>query len=355
MTRRLTHLRQRGLSLIELMIAMTISLLVIGAVSGVYLTSSRNYTQDEMLSRMQENARYAFHVLAKDLTMAGYWGPILSSDDINTVPRSCTSSSTTTECLGLSQQSALSISTDCTPGTVGLVSDWAVSLAIPLELSSEVSSGSAANTSFNCIDATEFETGSDILVVKRVEGAELASGRDDSDDTGDIFIRTDGTEAMLFRYTPALDVSEGAGISDWRYRSNIYYIRNHFTDPGDGVPTLVREKLIGNSIQTEPGGVARAIEYFHVMLGIDTDSDAIANFYTSSPAVAQLNNVVTARIYVLARSAAPDPNYVNDKTYNLGDVTRDFSGSPDNFYRRVFTATVSLRNQRNRINTASGT
>jgi type IV pilus assembly protein PilW len=91
------------------------------------------------------------------------------------------------------------------------------------------------------------------------------------------------------------------------------------------------------------------------MLGIDTDSDAIANFYTSSPAVAQLNNVVTARIYVLARSAAPDPNYVNDKTYNLGDVTRDFSGSPDNFYRRVFTATVSLRNQRNRINTASGT
>ena len=56
---------------------------------------------------------------------------------------------------------------------------------------------------------------------------------------------------------------------------------------------------------------------------------------------------VTARIYVLARSTEPDYSYVNDKTYVLGDAT--VSGGGDNFYRRVFSTTVKLRNPSNRI------
>ena len=38
---------------------------------------------------------------------------------------------------------------------------------------------------------------------------------------------------------------------------------------------------------------------------------------------------------------------VNDKTYVLGDAT--VSGGGDNFYRRVFSTTVKLRNPSNRI------
>lgn len=346
-------LGQRGLSLIELMISIVISLLVIGAVSGVYLSSSRNYTQDEMLSRMQENARYALHVLAEDLSMAGYWGPLITGERINTTPRSCTSSSTSPECLGLSSGSTLTLDTDCNPGTVGLASNWAISMQTPLEYSSEVASGSAANSSYGCVDPSEFLAGSDILVVKRVQGEQLASDRNETDDIGDVFVRTNGADAMLFTYAVDLDASEGTGISDWRYRADIYYIRNYFLDAGDGIPTLVRKTLAGDDMETEAGGVAQGIEYFHVMFGVDEDADAIADVYISNPAVDELNDIISARIYVLARSAAPDPNYVNDKTYSLGDVTRDFSGAPDNFYRRVFTTTVVLRNQRNRINTAT--
>lgn len=339
--------RQQGLSLIEMMVAMTISLIVIGAVSGVYLSTSRNYTQDEMLSRMQENARFALHILSEDLSMAGYWGPLMSGQDINTIPRSCTSSSADAECQGLYQQSTLSIdaSKDCDPGTVS-VTPWANTLGAPVEFISEASDSLATST-YACIN--DFLAGSDILVVKRVEGQELASTRDDSNDDGEIFLRTDGTDAMLFIYSTGLDVSEGANISDWRYRANVYYIRDHFLDGGDGIPTLVREKLEGDGMGTEAGGVAQGIEYFHIMFGIDQDSDATANIYTSSPTPAQLRNVTSARVFVLARSAAPDPGYVNDKIYELGDVTRDFSASPDSFYRRVFSTTVALRNQRNRI------
>lgn len=340
--------------MIELMIAMVIGLLVMGAVGGVYLSTSRNYTQDEMLSRMQENARFALHVLAGDLSMAGYWGPIVSLDNINTTARSCTSTSTTSECLGLSAQSSLSVGTDCGPGTQGVASNWAISIDAPLEFSSQVASGSVARATYGCITASEFLAGSDILAVKYAEGTELASGRDDAADAGDVFIRTNGNSAMLFSYATDLNVSEGSGITDWRYDSNIYYIRNYFLTPGDGIPTLVRKKLFGNNMQTEPGGVAQGIEYFHIMFGIDKDHDAAADVYTSTPTAAELADVTSARLYVLARSAASDPSYVNDKIYQLGDVTFDFSANPDNFYRRVFTAMVVLRNQRDRINLSGG-
>jgi len=344
---------------------MTISLVVISAVSGVYLSTSRNYTQDELLSRMQENARFALHTLAEDLSMASYWGPLITGDNINTTPRACTSTSTP-ECQGLFEDSSLSLdaANDCGPGTVG-TTPWASALATPVEFMPQVDSGSTANTSFGCITASDFLAGSDILVVKRVEGQELASTRDDSGDAGDLFIRTDGKNAMLFSYAVDLDVSEGASISDWRYRANAYYIRNHSLkdpddcSPEDGVPTLVRSRLTGNAIDPvtgenpcgEPQDIARGIEYFHVMFGVDTDDDATANIYTSSPTPAQMGNVTSARIYVLARSVSPDPNYENDKTYRLGDVTRTVD---DNFYRRVFATTVTLRNQRNRIQVTGG-
>lgn len=345
---------QRGMSLIEMMIAMTLSLIVIGAVSGVYLSTSRSYTQDELLARMQENARYALHVLAEDLSMGGYWGPLLSGENINTTPRSCSSTPTDPECIGLFAESLLSLDSDCGPGTISAGSNWAISIDVPLEVMTTVSSGSTASSTFSCIDSSEFASGSDILVVKRVDGTELASTRDSSDDEQELFVRTDGLDAMIFEYDDDLNASEGPGISDWRYRANIYYIRNYFLDAGDGIPTLSRKILERDDMVTEGGGVAQGIEYFHVMFGIDDadDGDAIANFYTSSPTTAELDNVTSARIYVLARSVSPDPNYVNDKIYRLGDVTRDYSGAPDNFYRRVFTTTVTLRNQRNRISTS---
>jgi type IV pilus assembly protein PilW len=360
-------MRQRGMSLIEMMIAMTISLVVIGAVSGVYLSTSRSYTQDELISRMQENARFALHILAEDLSMAGYFGPLMAGQDINTTARTCTNTSTEEHCTGFFEGSTLpALGTDCGPTGSTPPPYWAYSLALPIETLPEVATRSEANAAFSCIGTDDkegflsgadpgFDVASDILVVKRVEGAGLDSARNDEDDPGYIYLRTDGTYAMLFSYDPDLNSSEGSNIKDWRYRSNIYYIRDYFlTDdndnPADSIPTLVRKQLSGNSMSTEGGGIAQGIEYFHVMVGIDSDDpgDGTANYYTASPAPANMRNAVSARIYVLARSVSPDPNYENNKTYNLGDVSITVD---DNFYRRVFTTTVTLRNQRNRIQT----
>ena len=63
-----------GLSLVELMVAITISSVLLLGVSSVYLsTRTSNAVQDEF-SRLQENGRFAIHTLIKDIRQAGYMG-----------------------------------------------------------------------------------------------------------------------------------------------------------------------------------------------------------------------------------------------------------------------------------------
>lgn len=63
--------RVRGLSLIELMIALVLGLVVVGAAGGVFLANRRVYAASETLNRVQENGRVSFELLARDLREAG--------------------------------------------------------------------------------------------------------------------------------------------------------------------------------------------------------------------------------------------------------------------------------------------
>lgn len=63
--------RNAGLSLVELMVAMTLGLLIVGAVIQVFVTSRLTYNVNEGLGRVQENARFAIEFLQRDVRMAG--------------------------------------------------------------------------------------------------------------------------------------------------------------------------------------------------------------------------------------------------------------------------------------------
>lgn len=71
-------LRQAGLSLIELMIAITLSLLLILGVTQIFLSSKATYVSNQALSTIQESGRFAIDLLAKDIRNAGYKGQCLS-------------------------------------------------------------------------------------------------------------------------------------------------------------------------------------------------------------------------------------------------------------------------------------
>lgn len=69
-----TATRQRGLALVELMIAMVLGLLVIGGAVSLTLANRRSYSTNEGLSQVQESARTAFELLARDIRQAGISG-----------------------------------------------------------------------------------------------------------------------------------------------------------------------------------------------------------------------------------------------------------------------------------------
>lgn len=63
---------QRGLSLIELMVALLLSSLLILGVTQIYIDNKRNYAFQQGQSDSLENARYAMMLLETELFRAGY-------------------------------------------------------------------------------------------------------------------------------------------------------------------------------------------------------------------------------------------------------------------------------------------
>ncbi|HID81767.1 MAG TPA: prepilin-type N-terminal cleavage/methylation domain-containing protein [Chromatiales bacterium] len=66
--------RQQGVTLVEMMIAMVISLLLMAGVYQTYLGSKQAYRTQDGLSRLQENARFAMDQLTRDIRMANNFG-----------------------------------------------------------------------------------------------------------------------------------------------------------------------------------------------------------------------------------------------------------------------------------------
>ena len=66
--------REKGFTLIELMIALTLGILVVAGVIGVFLSNKRTYTTNNSLAQVQDNTRVAFELLARDAREAGLTG-----------------------------------------------------------------------------------------------------------------------------------------------------------------------------------------------------------------------------------------------------------------------------------------
>ena len=69
--RRPARRQMAGLSLIELMIAMVLGLIVMGAAFAVFMSNQSTFGVNEGLNRMQENSRVAFELMSRDIRAAG--------------------------------------------------------------------------------------------------------------------------------------------------------------------------------------------------------------------------------------------------------------------------------------------
>jgi hypothetical protein len=193
----------------------------------------------------------------------------------------------------------------------------------------------ADSSSLSCISGEK--SGSNLVIFRRVEGKSTKSPT-----IGELYLRTNGRGGDIL-------VHDGSPIpadyTYWPYIVRVYYLKGTNAAP-DG---LYRKSLEYGCTPSpcelkvaDDGNLIPGFFGFGSVAGLDTDDDGVADKYESS--VTSLSGMVGLKIDILMSSETEDPTYTNEKTYKLGldaGIT-DLQGS--NYYGRVFSTTVPLRN-----------
>lgn len=314
--------RCHGLSLVELMIALTIGLLLLAGVTTLLVNSSNTRRELDKATRQLENARYAQLMIGDDLAHAGYYGQFFTAPAPGEVgfpaalPDPCSTDLATIE-----GALSLHIQGYNNPTTAALPS---------------------------CIDADNYQTGTDILVVRRVETRVTASG---SLEDGDIYLQSNSLN-YVFAAAPSaaftLKKKNGATDADIRkFVTHIYYVSpcnvpssgatcdGATDDGGRSIPTLKRLELTvsGGAAEFQAVPIAEGIENLQLDYGLDNvgTADGSPDAYSVPASTTDWYNAVTVRVNVLARDTEPTLGYTNTKTYVLGATNVD---PPDDSYKR---------------------
>ena len=317
--------RQGGFSIVELMVAMALSLVLAAAIVTVFVNNSYSFNQDENFEHMQDDARHALREIAFDLSMAGFYGDLHVPGNVL-------------------YDVGLATAGDC--GPVGEL-NWiyrAVDTGTSTSLSvSAIDNAAAADAAaaHSCFGNGEVQPGTDIVSIKRVAGQQATVLSADS-----AYLRTNGTVGVMFSGTApdAPPVVITPPNADWEFRPSIYYIRQFANTPGDGIPTLCRKVLRGGGASMVTECLATGIENLQIEYGVDTTDDGQPNLFVTNPTLAQMQTVVSARVFLLARTTDIDTRYTNTKTYSISNAPDFVPG--DSFHRRVFSTSVSIQNIR---------
>jgi type IV pilus assembly protein PilW len=314
---------QRGLTLIEMMVSMTIGLIVTAAITAVFLQSRINATQEENLARTQENARYALNLLRSELLHADFVAELVdggSGIDTTSTPPPAPS-------------------TDCEDSSGN---PWLYQIATPknrLFYMEDVADAATAQGTYSCV-GNDFKATTDILAVQRLLASPIDSADLPSADNA-VYVQSNMNQAKMFHYTGSSSVPAITDGANWRFIARVYYVE----EDADANVALVRENLTAGATPTMVKEVLiDGIERFRIEFGVDPNNDGVADFYTASLTNDDVIHLTTARIFVLARSPKEDKDFPPpSKSYHLGSKTVGPFPN-DDYYRRVYTTTVMLRN-----------
>ncbi|MGE5626307.1 MAG: PilW family protein [Bacillota bacterium] len=387
-----TH-RQHGLSLVEMMIALTIGLVILAAMTSVFVNSSHSQMASQNSAQQIENGRYALDQLTQDLHLAGYFGQYSTYSDGTTLPDPCDTSAA-----GL--QSAVTTNAYPVQGITALQTSSGIPTVRP-DLS--------GTTCTTYLPAANLYPGSDILVVRRVDTSTTWS-------TTSGGVLTQGTDKALNnevymqsnQVTAAIQIGNGNVITTsstadggtatiltkggasaapiYKYLVHIYFVApcsrpkgggsvctGANDDGGSPIPTLKMLELSLNSANTLTFNVipiAEGVEAFKVEYGIDnspTSSNAttgrigdgvpdlyIPNSTTNQPGAADYPDAVSIRLFLVTRDSQPTQGYTDNKVYpvatsaSLNGTGLKYGPYGDAYKRHGYDTFIRLENMSSR-------
>jgi type IV pilus assembly protein PilW len=388
-----SHRSQRGLSLIELMISLTIGLLILVSLTSMFVGQTRARSELDKANRMIDNGRYALELLSSSIRMAGYY----DSYD----PR---------ESLGVTDPyvfvSGWSSLTDAPPCDTAIMTDATRNrnlLALHVQgynatdATNEIATPPCTLSYSSSNADLKLKAGSDILVIRRASTATpITQATAAGNPNGTIYLQVSSCEydTTLYKIAAAtgttadIELALNLGqrndnatdnclapfgvpaITDPRADVRPLVTEIYFVSPdnvaGDGIPTLKRRALTRDSTNTAvfvTTPLVEGIEFMQIEYGIDdpaqnTDGvggvglDGAPDSYTATPAsLAEWSNVVTVKLHLIARNIEPTGGYIDPNTYALGTTgvtgtagTYTPSGDALNYKRHAYTQLVRLVN-----------
>lgn len=340
--------RHGGFTIVELMVAMAISLLLLGGVVTLFTSSKTTYERVERLSRVQENGRFALDAIVRDIRSAGYLGcsrPSTFANTLNTPTALAWNFSDAI--LGYNFQSGTTWSpalpaSVTTPASGPINGSDALVLRVP----------ASADTSATLRLTDKMSTQTSTLSIAAVGGSATAPVK-----VGDVVMLADCHARAVFaissysKTTGVIDHQAVAGTpgnasNDLGHafemnsqlvpiRTVAYYIRTVGSGTGSGL-----WRISGAGAAEE---LADGVERMELRFGEDTNGDRIADTYNTANGVANWANVITVSVALLVRSPDEYGAERDAKTYTLLD--RTFTAPNDRHLRQIFVTTATLRNR----------
>jgi type IV pilus assembly protein PilW len=339
---------QRGMTLVELMVAMAIGLIISGAMVAIFVSSTKMKQEIDRMGEQIENGRVAMDWLSTDIGLAGFWGTLeYTGMPDPALPNICATNVDDLKAAapvfiqGIGNVAAApSCLSDVKPGTDIVVVRRASTCVEGDPACNVLGVGPYFQVS-NCTPPADKADGTSGVVAL---GDELGS----PDPVNWYAVSNDPTTLTLHKRDcgnttahPPDFPSPPNYASIRRYVAHIYFIANN-DRAGDGLPSLKMAELQGTTwvIST----IASGIEQLHLEYGQDTSGDTVADTYVAAPgAVTAWRQMVSVKIHLLSRNSSPSPEYQNtSKTYALGGET--FGPFSDHIRRHEFSSLVGMRN-----------
>lgn len=339
----MAHRRQKGLSLVELMIAMTIGLVLTLGVATIFEHSARTRTQTQAASESAENARLALDILATDIAQVGFYGDFgADALDSSALSYSGTASSSTPP----------TVDDDCSMSNANMgafpaISGTASALKYRFLWARRANVTSPA---LGCAPSSPL-SGTDLILVRRLLADEITRTEENDErfyafsNMSQMIVYPGGTTA-----NPA--DSELNNGRRFQYQTHLYYLSNSAVD-GTDQPSLFVRYLVadgdaGKMSEVTNGPLVSGIEDIQFEFGIDDTGDRIPERYVATPDMTESiwndgdSSVVAVKIFVLARALDKDSSYTDTPTFTLGAKT--YTPDADGYRRTLLTTTVFVRN-----------
>jgi type IV pilus assembly protein PilW len=326
-TKPANHRSQSGFSLVELMVAVVIGLVLTSGIVEIYLSTKSGYNMQDGLSRLQENARFAFDFLSRDLRMAGESGGCRNLSEIE--PNVIAENYTVDFGEGNYIQGYDSGSGWSNPTSLTRVGNSDVLVVRRAAVADTQLTGNMTAVNAN-IQITNnplaFKAG-EILIISDCETADVFAASGVS--TGNITIAHASNVNTANFLSKAYDQTARL----MRFEQTTYFLANN----PDGNPSLYKVDLYGNANEIVTG-----IEDMQVEYGVDSSGDLRVDEYKGAGAMtsADWDGVVSVKVNLLARTNNEVSPTESGYKYNFSTV----SNPGDRRLRRWFSATVTLRN-----------